>query len=57
MIQLFNRPCDGGTLISFDGEGALDDTCSTASDVPTSHPVNADASGQYWPTIVSNYLG
>ena len=56
MIQRFNRPCDGGTLISFDGEEPLDDTCSTASYVPTSHPANANAAGQYWPTIASNNL-
>ena len=28
--------------MSFDGKGSLNDTCSTASYVPTSHPANAN---------------
>ena len=43
--------------MSFDDKGPLNDTCSTASYVPTSHPANANATVQYWPTIASNNLG
>lgn len=43
--------------MSYDDKQPHNDTCSTASNVPASRPVNANATGQYWPTIASNNLG